>query len=115
MPLSPVAGDLTVPAYYFVVANPDGSVRTARALNSEDASPEGKLAAVQGMKMPVVGVEERLIATVHIVKLGKLPDGPIGVYDSVRPEAVRIASGLVPDEFPAPAPTRPANSTPQPN
>jgi TonB family protein len=93
------------PLYFFVTANADGAVESARELSSEDEAAPTLLPAVRAISFPVAQFDGVRLATVNLVKVVKQTDGKVMAARSVAPGAVAIATDLAPDEFPLPAPT----------
>ena len=105
-PLAEVADDLPAnqPSYFFVAAAVDGSVQSARELDSEDQAARRILPAVRAISFPVVQADSGPLPTVHLVRVVKDSDGNVLAARSLGVEAVAIAGELAPGEFPLPAP-----------
>jgi TonB family protein len=95
------------PAYFFVIAAPNGSVESMRALAPDDPASKAVEPALRSIAFPVVAAEGRPIPTVHFVRIANGADGKTTVARSVGPEALAIAADLLPAEFPV-APSAPA-------
>jgi TonB family protein len=99
------------PAYFFVVAKPDGSVESVRALASDDPGSKNIEPALHSLAFPAVRINGSPIPTVHFVRIAKGLDGTVVVATSVGAEALAIANDLLPSEFPPPASTAPPSAT----
>lgn len=101
------AGSLSaagIAAYFFVSANGNGVVESARAVDRNDESAKSLLPAVQAISFPVAEADGRRFPTVYLVKISKSADGKTEAARSIAPEAVALGTDLAPDEFPLPAP-----------
>jgi TonB family protein len=111
VPLPEIAGNQ--PAYFFVVAKPDGSVESVRALAPDDRVSRDVEPALHSLAFSALQIDGNPIPTVHFVRITKGLDGTVVAATSVGSEALAIANDLLPSEFPPPASTAPA-STPAP-
>jgi TonB family protein len=100
------------PSYFFVRTSADGSAEFARELDTEDQTATKILPAVRAISFPMVEADGRRFPTVHVVRVVKGADGKVLAARSVAPEAVAIASELVPGEFPLPAVPAPPSPVP---
>ncbi len=91
------------PSYFFVAANADGSLHSARQLDSEDPAAKIILPILSGLTLPVVQIEGNPQPTVYFVKVVKGSDGRVMVARSLSAEAAAIATELAPNEFPSSA------------
>jgi TonB family protein len=109
-----VGGNLPTgqPSYFFVRTNTDGDVQSVRSLDPEDQAGEKLLPAFRAIKLPVIQADATPVPSAYIVRVVKNSDGKVVTGRSVAPEAVAIASNLMPSEFPLP--DSPAPRTPVP-
>jgi TonB family protein len=102
------------PAYFFVIANADGAVRSIRQLDLDDPQAKSILPLVGAIRFPVVQADEGPLPSIHVVRVAKDLEGTIRPARSVGADAVAIAADLAPGEFPMPAVAAPATATPVP-
>jgi tetratricopeptide (TPR) repeat protein len=100
------------PSYFFVVANPDGTVQTARQLDPEDPVAKALMPEIRKVLFPVIRVDDEPTPTANIVRTSKRA-GRVSLIRSVGTEAVAIATDLAPGDFPVPVPSAPV-SAPRP-
>lgn len=89
-----------VPTYYYAVANPDGTVRSARPVERADSEAEKLIPEIRNLEFAEFRVRENQIPTVHLLKCVWQESGDVAVYHSISRVAIEVASALAPEEFP---------------
>jgi TonB family protein len=87
------------PSYFFLRANPDGSVRSAQELDSDDPVAKSFLPALSNLTITAVTIDGSPLPTVYFAKLVKGADGKVLVARSLGTEAGDIAAELAPNDF----------------
>jgi len=103
------------PSYYFAAFNADGSVRSIRALDSEDQGAGKALPLLRAVNLPVIRVDATPVQAVYLLKLFRDSQGKAVASRSIAPEATYLAADFLPGEFPLPdsaTPPAPASESP---